>query len=227
MSNLRVRGFSYITFWQEDSIGLIVLKSDKNGNIRTSAFSELMQALALAAADEKVKYIAITGMNSFFAKDLYLKPEESIVDSLETMLSFSLFSSGVQKPVVSLINGDALNIGYEIALLTDLVISSEKARCGFQKDYKCLMGGTIARRRFYDPGISNAEKNKNSDIVIEGIDFLGQAKDFLLNKLRTNIFTERAAFRWDIKERIMEEQISFLKEYISKPKLKDSNLTQS
>ena len=129
--------------------------------------------------------------------------------------------------MVSLINGDALNIGYEIALLTDLVISSEKARCGFQKDYKCLMGGTIARRRFYDPGISNAEKNKNSDIVIEGIDFLGQAKDFLLNKLRTNIFTERAAFRWDIKERIMEEQISFLKEYISKPKLKDSNLTQS
>ncbi len=211
MSNLRVKGFNSITFWQEDSIGLIVIKSDKNGNIQTNTLNEMMQSLAIAAADEKVKYIAITGMNSVFAKDIYFKPEESIKEALETMLSYSLFSSGVQKPVIALLNGDAINIGYEIALLTDVVIASSKAKSGFTKDYQCLMGGTIARRRFFDANLSKPSERKNCDKLIEEIDFLGIAKEFILNDVRNNVYQERNALRWDLKERIYEEQINFLK----------------
>ncbi len=211
MSNIRVKGFNSITFWQEDSIGLIVIKSDRNGNIQTNTLNELMQSLAIAAADEKVKYIGLTGINSVFAKDIYFKPEESIKEALETMLSYSLFSSGVQKPIISLINGDAINIGFEIALLSDIIISSSKAKCGFAKDYTCLMGGSIARRRFFDPTLAKPSARINCDKVIEEIDFLGKAKEFILNDVRNNIYMERNAFRWDLKERIYEEQINFLK----------------
>ena len=226
MSNIRVKGFNSITFWQEDSIGLIVIKSDRNGNIQTNTLNELMQSLAVAAADEKVKYIGITGINSVFAKDIYFKPEESVKEALETMLSYSLFSSGVQKPIISLLNGDAINIGYEIALLSDLIVSTSKAQCGFTKDYQCLMGGTIARRRFSNPTLSKSTERKNCDKLIEEIDFLGIAKEFILKEVRNNIYQERNAFRWDLKERIYEEQINFLKVHSDKIKKDDHQANQ-
>ncbi|MHB8360484.1 MAG: enoyl-CoA hydratase-related protein [Thermoplasmataceae archaeon] len=215
MSNLRVKGFSDIAFWQEDSIGIIVLKSDKTGNIRLNIFPELMQALALAATDEKVKYVALTGMNSNFARTLVLQNDERIESALEIGMSFALFSSGVQKPLISLINGDATNIGYEIALVSDIVISSGNSNLGFDNDYSCIMGGSIARRRFYGPSNSLAEVNKNSDIVLLDDDFLGKSKEFILNNVRQNIFMERNSFRWDIRERILEEHNFIMKRLLS------------
>ena len=43
--------FRDIAVWNEDSLGIIVIKSTEDGEVRRSVFSELILALGMASSD--------------------------------------------------------------------------------------------------------------------------------------------------------------------------------
>ena len=49
MSNITVKGFDYVSFWREDTVGVIVLRTDSSGKISSSVLGELMMAIGKAA----------------------------------------------------------------------------------------------------------------------------------------------------------------------------------
>ena len=78
MSNLRVEGYDDIVFWQEDGIGVIVIKSSPESKARLEFFEEIIMALTAAATDEHVRAVAITGMNRNFLKEVVSSEENPV-----------------------------------------------------------------------------------------------------------------------------------------------------
>lgn len=182
MSNLKVHGYKHITFWQEDGIGVIALRTDSRGIANVDIISELIMAFGTAVADDDVKSVALTGINRNFLAGLNWYEESQ--DFLETVdMSHTLVNiiAALKKPVFCLLNGDAYDYGYELALLSDCIIAVEGANVGFNSGYLFMGGGTATWPRFRTLGRAAAAAGTNVDLVVpSGDNFLEEAKKFIL-----------------------------------------------
>jgi hypothetical protein len=131
----QVDGFSKISFWREKNIGIISLLSP--GTFSLNAISELIKSLSIAAVDDNVKSVLITGSNYSFSKGLDI-PTGYIYADLrnfyESIKGLILFMISLDKPIFASINGSAFNNGISFALLADEVFVSDNTKLIFDKN---------------------------------------------------------------------------------------------
>jgi hypothetical protein len=167
MSNIRVQGYNQISFWQEENVGVIVLRTNSKGLIGVRGIEELLTALSIASVDKDVNSIAITGMNNIFCKGIEMSDsKEEKKEFLDACTSLATLVSSMRKPVFALLNGDAINEGYEIALLCDLIISKKSFSLGVDKGYHFKLGGSLTSQRFRKFRLSKAIEHENTDYLI-------------------------------------------------------------
>ncbi|WP_010916621.1 enoyl-CoA hydratase/isomerase family protein [Thermoplasma volcanium] len=216
MDNIRVRGYRDISFWQEDGIGLIVIKSDVNGIISRNCLDEMVSALGLASMDPNVKCVAFTGINKVFAKGM--KPDgddgRSLYELMQSSSSFLSMVYSLPKPIFSILNGDATNEGYEIALSSDLIISAEDANVGFNQEYQTILGGSFTAARFPLLAISKAQEAKNVDIVFKADSLLEDAKNYILKNFGNRMVQARRQKMYDISNKILLEKVWAYETYL-------------
>ncbi len=175
MSNITVKGFDYVSFWREEEIGVIVLRTDSSGKISPSVLGELMMAIGKAAIDDDVKAIAITGQNFVFCKGLTdIRNHKSYLEQARALASTL---ASVEKPTFALVNGDAFDFGYELALLCDRIFASDGSRLGFYKEYSFILGGSITSSRFHELARVDAKEGSNCDMIIARDTFLEGSKN--------------------------------------------------
>ncbi len=166
MSNIRVQGYNQISFWQEEGIGVIVLRTNSKGLIGVRGIEELLTALSIASVDQEVKSVAITGMNNIFCKGIeMLDSQEEKREFLDACTSLATLMGSMRKPIFAILNGDAINEGYEIALLCDLIISKKGFSLGVDRGYFFKLGGSLTSQRFRKFKLSKAVEEKNTDLV--------------------------------------------------------------
>lgn len=208
MSDIRVKGFDDISFWREEDIGLIVIRSSSDGQIRKKTIDELVMALSTASIDPSVRSIAITGQNEVFCRDIgdWDNPTE-LLSSLRALASI-IYS--LEKPVNAIVNGDATDTGYEIALLCDTVMSSPDAKLGFNPSYMFSMGGSLSSLKFNNVEISRATERVNCDYVFPGADLLGLSKTKIQEICSNNLVLRRKNRLRFVREAVGEEHIAIL-----------------
>lgn len=208
MSDIRVKGFDDVSFWREDDIGLIVVRSSPDGQIRKKTVDELIMALSTASIDPSVNSVAVTGQNEVFCGDIgdWENPTE-LLGSLRALASI-IYS--LEKPVNAIVNGDATDTGYELALLCDNIIASPQAKLGFNKSYMFSMGGSLSSVRFNGIEISKATERINCDYVFPASDLLGSAKEKIQETCSNNLVLRRKNRLRFIREAVGEEHIAIL-----------------
>lgn len=180
MNEIRVKGFQEISFWREDSIGIIVIKTDSHGMMSMRALEETLTPLTTAVTDQEVTSIVITGQNNHFCNGINLG-ESKTEQFLNSCIALTNLIHSLGKPVVSILNGSAKDFGYEIALITDFIISSDENKVGFHRDYLPVLGSSISGHQFQNLAIRGVEESTNVDKVFPRENLLGEAHDFLLN----------------------------------------------
>ncbi|AKA49607.1 hypothetical protein IX51_11390 [uncultured archaeon] len=216
MNNVRVKGFNDITFWQDSGIGLIVLRSDDNGLINWNAINELVAAIGTASIDDKVKSIAVTGMNEHFSVGLKadstdFETAKAILESANSLISL-IYS--LEKPVFSVLSGDAIDAGYELALLGDVVISHEENRVGFNRGYNFSIGGSITVQKFRNKlDLCDASEGSNVDVLLPKDKLLDEAKKYILNHQDYSYHLLRRRSMRGLRESILEERENFLRQF--------------
>ncbi|MGC8514988.1 MAG: enoyl-CoA hydratase/isomerase family protein [Thermoplasmata archaeon] len=176
-SNITTHGFHDISFWKEENIGLIVMRCDSKGRSRQSLFKELLQVVGIAYMDESVRSIAITGINEIFLREIMLEEKDGAArEFFDYAHALIRTIHSINKPVFSLVNGPAVGIGNEIALLSDAIISSSTAVMGFPPGYNFVLLGSLTSSRFGVRPVEPAKQGLNADYVIDHDNFMEDAK---------------------------------------------------
>ena len=126
--------YSMILTEVHERVGLVRLNRPEVRNaLNNSLLTELMDALAVFDADEKIGAIVITGDERAFAAGADIK-EMLGLSAVEMFLrdSISQFDRlrQIKKPVIAAVSGWCLGGGNELALSCDLIVASETARFG-------------------------------------------------------------------------------------------------
>lgn len=208
MSDIRVKGFDDISFWREDDIGLIVIRSSSEGQIRKKTLDELIMALSTASIDPSIRSIAITGQNDVFCRDI--GDWENPNDLLSSLRALASIMYSLEKPVSAIVNGDAMDTGYELALLCDSIIASPLAKLGFKTNYMFSMGGSLSSLKFTSFEIAKATEKVNCDYVFPAADLLGVAKEKIQEICSNNLVLRRKNRLRFIREAVGEEHIAIL-----------------
>ena len=211
MSDIRVDGYKSISFWQEDNIGLVVLRPVDNSHLETSHISELVTAIGTAAMDDGVKAVAITGLNMRYGTGFNFgdrKETENLMEYCGALLSL-VYS--IEKPIFTIVNGNAIDIGYEIALLGDVMISSNAIEVGFSSSYTFMLGGSITSSRFKNYGKGKAVSGVNVDIVYNPENLLDDAKKYITEHFLFDYPLVRRRRMISFRESLLEEREHFFK----------------
>ena len=208
MSDIRVSGFNDIIFWQEDGIGIVVIRTNEKGLARRNFINELIMALTTASTDDAVRSVAITGINNNFLSGMMDDPQttQELLDFTNSTSTFLSVLYSIEKPVYSILSGDSIDIGREISLATDLIIASDRAKVGYSEGYKFRAGGSITSMRFPVLGVSTAEGSRNVDIVYPGGTLLDSAKKFILSDMGYSRHLMRRTRLRDMRISLMEER---------------------
>ncbi len=221
MSNVTVSGFDYVSFWREEELGIIVLRTDSSGRISHKVMGELMMALGNATIDDEVRAVALTGQNFVFCKGL-LDPQGDNQDLLEMARGLASTLASLEKPTFALINGDAFDFGYELALLADEIYVSKGSRVGFYREYSYILGGSLSGQRFDELSRVEAVQGRNCDKILERDTFLEDARRLIKNA-RSRLLVSRRKVRLKfLTDALNAEHLEFQKhsskEMISKTK---------
>ncbi len=125
-----------LSFSIESNVGIINLNDKENNNTISAKFlRELKNGLKVFHHSNDVKVIVIKGDNGTFSSGINTN---ELVNSKEDLNEFGHFGwkvfnkfSEIQKPVIAEVQGKALDAGFELALMADLVYISEDATFGF------------------------------------------------------------------------------------------------
>lgn len=216
MNNVRVKGFKDITFWQDSGIGLIVLRSDPQGLVNWNAIGELVASIGTASIDDNVEAVALTGINENFSTGLKVEEDNmetarAILESTNSLVSL-IYS--LEKPIFSILSGNTLNAGYELALLSDAIMSHDQNKVGFDPGYNFTSGGSITSLRFRNRlDISSAEAGKNVDFILPKDTLLEDAKKFILDHKDFDYHLVRRRTMRGLRESMLEERENFIRRY--------------
>ncbi len=131
---------NFVLFKKEDGIGTVILNRPDalnalGGNMR----QQILAALEMAASDDEIRVIVITGVGKAFCAGGDVKEFVSGTSQGEPTLPFDqrptrdkivLLIQGTGKPVIASVNGVAAGGGCNLALACDLRIASDQARFG-------------------------------------------------------------------------------------------------
>ncbi len=129
---------SKIKLSKDDKIALLTINRPEVKNaLDMEAYEEFGHALKEVKEDSEVRVLVITGAGDSFCAGVDLKVAAAtnkeavseMVAGLQRLQDIFSFEK-IEKPVISAVNGYALGNGCDIALASDFVIASEKARFG-------------------------------------------------------------------------------------------------
>ncbi|MEM0155033.1 MAG: enoyl-CoA hydratase-related protein [Thermoplasmataceae archaeon] len=206
MSDIRVDGYVSLSFWREEEIGIIVLRTDENAELSLNHLSELITALGTAAMDDKVRAVAITGMNMRFAGDLKIDSRadaKTLEQYSQTLLSL-VYS--IEKPIFTILNGDAIGAGYEIALLGDVILASGDVSLGLGGSYTFKLGGSVTSIRFNNFDIRKASVGVNADVIFNKDRLLDDAKQYIKDHILFDYPLIRKRRMISLRESLLEER---------------------
>ncbi|MCL5874026.1 MAG: enoyl-CoA hydratase-related protein [Candidatus Thermoplasmatota archaeon] len=207
-----VEGFSKISFWREESVGVITLLAP--GQIDNALLEEMIRVLSIAAVDDKVSSVLVTGSNYVFSRGLSL-PDNRIYAELreyyKRIQSFVLFWMALEKPIFSAINGTSTNNGLSLALLADEVFYSDNSKIVLDKEEPTVLLGTtsIPDRISIGDGklkINGIETGKDS-MMEEVFERTKRLQNVSYHRVRRKKFP-------DLEKVLLQEEIDFLDFYL-------------
>ena len=207
-----VEGFSKISFWREDTVGVVSLLSP--GHINNALLDELIRVFSIAALDDKVSSILITGSNYVFSRGLDVPENRAYADMRDyynRIQSLALFWVSLEKPIFSAINGIATNNGLSLALLADEVFYSSNSKFVLDKEEPTiLLGSTTIPDKILLPSgdlkIRGIEVKKE-EMMEEVFEKTKQLQNILYHRVRRKRFQ-------NIDQILLQEEIDFLDFYL-------------
>ncbi|MCL4329237.1 MAG: hypothetical protein M1151_07130 [Candidatus Thermoplasmatota archaeon] len=199
--------FSDLAVWNEDSIGLVVIRSSEIGEVRRTVFSELIMALGIASTDDSVNAVALAGLNANFVNKIdFCSDLKCVMDDQEMFSGLVSMVYSFPKPLYAILTGDALDIGYEIAAISDCIIAADDVRAGITQAYSFRLCGSLSTQKFRDIRFANAKPGSNVDIVFTRGNLLGDAKKYILS----DVWASRPLMR---RRRLGEARSAILEEH--------------
>ncbi len=207
-----VDGFKRLSFWREESVGVVTLLAP--GYIDNELLEELIRVFSIAAVDDKVGSILITGSNYIFSRGLSLpasKTYADLRDFYKRIQSLALFWMALEKPIFSAINGTVANSGIALALLADEVFYSENSKLVLDKDEPIVLLGstTIPQKIVVQNGalrVKGVETNKDS-MMQDVFEKTKGLQTISYHRVRRNRFPE-------LEKTMLQEEIDFLDFYL-------------
>jgi len=141
----KVDGFSKISFWREEEIGIIALLYP--GKLGKDTVEELIKAISLASVDDKISGLVITGTNGYFSEGLLVPQRIAYADFrdyYQTLMNLIFVILSFDKPLISLVAGKAKNNGISLALLSDQIIVSENSKFIWDNNEPFVLLSTIS-----------------------------------------------------------------------------------
>ena len=126
--------FHTVTVENNDAVALITLnRPDAMNAVCAAMMSEVTQALKTLDGDDAIRCIVLTGGTSFFAagSDMTEFDGENKNEIKKIYRDAMCAFQKTSKPVVAGVAGYAFGAGFELALLSDIVIAGDNARFGF------------------------------------------------------------------------------------------------
>jgi len=121
-----------VSYEVREDVGYLKLKSPPLNVLTGAMMGEISSVLEKVAADDGLKALAITAEGKAFSAGADVgehRPEEAgaMIGAFSDM--FRRFGE-IQVPVVMAVDGAALGAGFELVLMADVLIASERARFG-------------------------------------------------------------------------------------------------
>ena len=207
-----VEGFHKISFWREESVGVVTILSP--GYIENALLEEMIRVFSIAAMDDKVSSILITGSNYIFSRGIKIPESRTYADLRDyynRVKSFVLFWIALEKPIFTAINGTATNNGLSLALLGDEVFHSENSKIVLDKEEPVmLMGSSTIPERVALQGDSLKVKGieAGKDVMMQEVfEKVKGLQKITYHRARKNRFP-------DFEKILLQEQIDFLDFYL-------------
>jgi enoyl-CoA hydratase len=129
---LNNHNFNHIKFSEEDRIAVIKIDSPPANQLNLECFNEIQRAVYEIQWKKSADVLILTGNEKFFGSGLDLKSiDKEIVTSVGIASRNAITAiETLEIPTIAVINGFALGGGMELALATDIRISSDKAKFG-------------------------------------------------------------------------------------------------
>jgi len=208
----KVDGFSKISFWREEEIGIIALLYP--GKLGKDTVEELIKAISLASVDDKISGLVITGTNGYFSEGLLVPQRIAYADFrdyYQTLMNLIFVILSFDKPLISLVAGKAKNNGISLALLSDQIIVSENSKFIWDNNEPFVLLSTIS---FKDRVKIEGNGLYVQSLTVKDENALGDG--FNLSKSIVKMINPNSRkYRYSGYDRlILEEEINFLDFYL-------------
>ncbi|WP_069807522.1 enoyl-CoA hydratase/isomerase family protein [Vulcanisaeta thermophila] len=120
--------FDRVMIWNEEGIGVIAINNGSENRLDLDTITQVMTALTIANNDDNIKWVVLTGTgSSFFTVGVpweVVEPTyQAIRDLVNTVKALLSMITVLTKPLITILNGSALGLGMELALVSDLTIA--------------------------------------------------------------------------------------------------------
>jgi enoyl-CoA hydratase/carnithine racemase len=140
--------FTKIQLWREKELAMIAFDNSKQNLFDEQLMQQFSAAISLAQTDDKVRVIGVTGSGeAYFSAGVAWDTLSSFISFIEMAHSVSSLMLSTTKPIIAMVNGDALGAGFELVLQSDFKLFADDAVVGFpeyQHGYPSVMGGFLA-----------------------------------------------------------------------------------